>query len=337
MELLRDCGTTGRRCASRGGLALVLAAGLLPLSAWAQADAGPTPEVPELRRELAGHNFMPSKFALDPFVSTYIASETGFGYGTAPGRTYDICGQNVCPGPGTFASFKVGAFAQVIEYQYGFTDWLAVRAGAKVLVYSGINETGVVGVGTNANASFNAGTTVSFKVGERVRLGGSFDFSIGPAVFLNIVQGVLDSINSGQISTPVNSFTQYTLSPAFVGAWAISKPLGMTFSMSYTFTHGSGEELGGSAHLLGGNVLFDFDMNELGWVPIGLLGGFSTSFSVSDTKFLQFRYQFGIMYTAVKPLNVGVEFLYNRAPVVGNTNIFLSSIIGLVVLQYNFN
>jgi hypothetical protein len=316
---------------------VVLACVLLPLGARAQTETSTTPAEPELRRELAGHNFLPSRFSLDPFVSTYVASETGFGYGTAPGRTYDLCGPNVCPGPGTFANFKVGAFAQLLDYQYGFTDWWAVRVGAKVLVYSGINDTGVVGVGTNANASFNAGTTMSWKVGDRLRLGGSFDFSIGPAVFLNIVQGVLDSINSGQIVTPVNSFTQYTLNPAFVGAWAISKPFGMTFSMGYTFTHGSDSVLGGSAHLLGTNVLFDFDMKELGWVPIGLLAGFSTSFSVSDTKFLQFRYQFGIMYTAVKPLNVGVEFLYNRAPVVGNTNIFLSSIIGLVVLQYNFN
>jgi hypothetical protein len=309
----------------------------LPLSALAQSEPPPTADAPELRRELAGHNFIPSKFTLDPFVSTYVSSETGFGYGSAPGRTYDLCGNVVCPGPGAFASFKVGAFAQLLDYQYGFVDWWAVRVGTKVLVYSGVNDSGVVGVGTNANATFSAGTTMSFKVGDRLRLGGSFDFSIGPAVFFNIVQGVVDSIQEGQIVSPVNSFTQYKLNPAFVGAWAISRPLGVTFSLGYTFTHGSDSVIGASANLLATNVLFDFDMNELGWVPIGLLGGFATSFAVSNTKFLEFRYQFGVMYTAVKPLNVGLELLYDRAPVVGNTNIFLSSLIGLIVIQYNFN
>ena len=325
--------------------ALVLLAMLSPVAAWA-ADSdvapvteapAPTPGLPELRRELGGHLFIPSKFTLDPFVSTYVASETGFGTGWAPGRTFEICNNVICPGPGTAANYQVGAFAQLLGYQYGFLDWLAVRVGAQVLVYSGTNSTGIVGVGTNANASFSAGTTLSFKVGENLRLGGSLDFRVGPAVFLNIVQGVLDSINSGQIVTPVNSFTQISLNPAFVGAWAISRLVGMTFNVSYAYTHGSSEELGATANLFGSNVLFDFDLNSVNVAPIGFLAGFATNFSVDSTKFLQFRYQFGILYTGVRALDVGLEVVYNRSPVVGNTNIFLSSLIGLIVIQYNFN
>jgi len=314
------------------------------VGAWADPDVAPvtaapapTPDAPELRRELGGHLFIPSKFTDDPFVSTYVASETGFGYGTAPGRTYDICGTVVCPGPGAFATYQVGAFAQILGYQYGFFDWWAVRVGAQVVVYSGINGTGVAGIGTNANATFSAGTTMSFKVGDNLRLGGSFDFKMGPAIFLNIVQGVVDSIKNGEIVTPVNSFNQVTLNPAFVGAWSISRLVGMTFNLSYQWTHGSSEELGASANLFGSNVLFDFDLNSVNVAPIGFLAGFATQFSVDSTKFLEFRYQFGIMYTGVRALDVGLELLYNRAPVVGNTNIFLSSLIGLIVIQYNFN
>jgi len=170
------------------GRALMLVTLLLPLSVSAQTDPQPS-GTPELRRELDGHNFLPSRFSLDPFVSTYVASETGFGYGSAPGRTFDLCNNVICPGPGSTTSFKVGAFAQLLDYQYGFLDWWAVRVGTKIIVYSGVNDTGVVGVGTNANASFSAGTTVSFKVGDRVRLGGSFDFSIGPAIFFQYCAG----------------------------------------------------------------------------------------------------------------------------------------------------
>jgi hypothetical protein len=341
---LKQKRTRGRRFGSGRLGALVLLAGVSPLCAWAQTDvapvtAAPAPssDAPELRRELAGHLFIPSRFTVDPFVATYVGSETGFGYGTAPGRTYDLCGNLVCPGPGTFATYQVGAFAQLLDYQYGFVDWWAVRVGTKILVYSGINSSGVVGVGTNLNATFSAGTTMSFKVGDNLRLGGTFDFSVGPAIFLNIVQGVLDSIKDGQVVTPVNSFNQYTLNPAFVGAWAISRLVGVTFSLGYTYSNGSSSVLGTSANLLSTNVLFDFDLNSVNVAPIGFLGGFATSFGISNTKFVEFRYQFGIMYTGVKPLDVGLEVLYNRAPVVGNTNIFLSSFIGLIVLQYNFN
>jgi hypothetical protein len=333
-----------RRVGLGGFRALVVLAAFSPLGAWADQDVAPvtaapapTPGLPELRRELGGHLFIPSKFTDDPFVSTYVASETGVGTGWAPGRTYEICNGVVCPGPGTVANYQVGAFAQVLNYQYGFLDWWAVRVGAQLVVYSGTNSTGIVGVGTNANTAFTAGTTMSFKVGENLRLGGSFDFKMGPAIFLNIVQGVLDSIKTGEVVTPVNSYTQVVLNPAFVGAWSISRLVGLTFNLSYQYTHGSSEELGATANLFGTNVLFDFDLNSVNVAPIGFLGGFATNFSVDSTKFLQFRYQFGIMYTGVRALDVGLEVLYNRAPVVGNTNIFLSSLLALIVIQYNFN
>jgi hypothetical protein len=317
----------------RACLAWVLAVCLLPVAASAaESELLPPAPVPELRRELAGHNFIPSKYSLDPFVSTYAAAETGFGYGSAPGRTFDINGKPI----GT-ADYKAGAFAQYVEFQYGFVDWWAVRAQVKILVYTGLNASGLAGIGTNVVANPSFGTTVSFKVGDRVRLGGSLDVSFGPAVFFNIVQAVKESIANGDITTPVNSYGQFTLSPAFVGSWAISKPLGVTFSATYQYTHASDDTVTTTASLLSGNILFDFDMGELNWVPIGLIGGFSTSFAVSDTKFLSFRYQFGIFYTGVRPLNVGFEVVYNRAPVVGNSSVFLSSLVGLLVLQYNFN
>jgi hypothetical protein len=302
------------------------------MSAGADTDAQPAAETHELRRELAGHNFIPSRFFLDPFVSTYVGSETGFGYGWAQGRTFDVNGI-----PISIANYQVGAFAQVLDYQYGFLAWWAVRVSAKLVLYSGINSSGVAGVGTNFGANPSIGTTVSFRVGENLRLGGTLDLTFGPAVFFNLVQAVKDSINSGEIQSPVNSSSVFTLKPAFVGAWAINKAVGMTFSLEYKYTSVSGGTAGGSANLFQSSVLFDFDMNALNWVPIGFIGGFQTQFSVGDTKFREFQYNFGIFYTAVKPLNVGLEVVYNRAPVVGNTEIFLSSLLGLIVIQYNFN
>jgi hypothetical protein len=301
------------------------------LPAVAAAQSAPQ-DAPELRRELAGHNFIPSKFSLDPFVSTYVSTETGFGYGTAPGRTFDVNGN-----PIGFADYKVGAFAQILNYQYGFLDCFAVRAAAKMLVYSGLNGSGAAGVGTNALVSAGLGTTVSFKVGERLRLGGSLDVNFGPSVFFNIVQAVKDSIQDGTITSPVNSTSSFTFTPAFVGAWAIHKSLGFTFSASYQHTTASDGTTSGAANLIAANGVFDFDLAGLDVAPIGFLGGFQTTFSADSTKFLQFRYQTGIFYTGVKALNVGVEIVFLRAPVVGATDVFLSSVQALIVLQYNFN
>lgn len=315
-----------RAAGSLGALLLALHASP---SVAAQGDTNPGADTPSLRRELAGHNFIPSKFTLDPFVSTYAGSETGFGYGWAAGRTFDINGH-----PISTSNYEVGAFAQLLDFQYGFVDWWAVRLSVRIVAYSGINSSGLAGIGTNLETNPTLGTTMSFKVGQRLRLGGSLDFGFGPAVFFNIVQAVVDSIRNGDLTTPVNRLSQFTLKPAFVGAWAIEKSLGMTFSLSYQYTHASSENAAIQANLLAASATFDFDMNV---VPIGLIGGFTTQFSVAQSKFLSFRYNFGIFYTAVKPLNVGFEIVYNRAPVIGNTEIFLSSLIGLLVIQYNFN
>ncbi len=330
MDVFRKLWASAQRVWPQALVLGVLLLCLFPARARAQEDA------PELRRELAGHNFIPSRFSLDPFVSTYVASETGFGYGTAAGFTYSIAGH-----PVTLANYEVGGYAQILDYQYGFLPWWAVRVDFQVTGYSGINSSGVAVVGTNAVVKAGLGTTLSWKVGDNLRLGGSLDVTFGPSIFFNILKTVQESIDHGDIVSPVTSAGSYTFQPAFVGAWAIEKWVGFTFSASYQFTNATTQDNLGqttnaaSFFLLNG--VFDFDLNPACKVPIGFLAGFQTAFSASQTRFLQFRWQTGIFYTAVKPLNVGLEIDYVRAPVVGSTEVFLSSLLGLIVLQYNFN
>jgi len=320
-----------RAAGSFGGIALALVLLSSPSIA-ANADANPPADAPELRRELAGHLFLPSRYSLDPFVSTYVASETGVGLGTAAGHTFDINGN-----PVSTDDYSVAAFAQYLDFQYGFLDWWAVRASLRVFVYSGTNTSGIIGVGTSLQVNPTLGTTVSFKIGERLRLGGSVDVTFGPAVFFNILEAVADSIRAREVIAPLNSFSQFTLQPAVVGAWAISEAFGLTYSLSYQYTSASSSHSGISSNLLALNVLVDFDMYSLKWAPIGLFAGFKPSFSMTDTKFLRWQYQFGVFYTGVRPLNVGLEILYNRSPIVGNTEVFLSSLSALITIQYNFN
>ncbi len=314
---------------------------LVPAAARADADADATapaasPAPPELRRELAGHNFIPSRNALDPFVSTFASSETGFGYGTATGHTFDLGGH-----PISTADYQVGGYAQFLDFQYGFFDWWAVRVGVELLVYSGINSAGVVAVGTNAVGRGGFSTTMSWKVGDNLRLGGSLQFGIGPSIFFNILQSVQDSINSGDIVSPVVSAGSFTIEPAFVGAWAIAKWVGLTFSLAYTYNNATTKNtitgVTNSISLLSAGALFDFDLDPACGVPLGFLLGFSPEFSVNATAFRQWKYQTGIYYTGVKPLNIGLELVFQRAPVIGATSVFLSSLQGLLMIQYNFN
>jgi hypothetical protein len=209
--------------------------------------------------------------------------------------------------------------------------------GANVIAYTGINSVGIAGVGTSAAPTVSLGTTLSWKVGDNLRFGGSVDVTWGPAFLLNVVQSVVDSIHAGEIVSPVDSYKKFNFNPAFVGAWAISRPFGLTFSLGYIYASGGTSSSSLASNLLQLTTLLDFDLSRLDLVPIGFIGGFQSQFAVADTKFLQWRYQFGIFYTGVKQFNVGVEFLYQRAPIVGGTTVFLSSLQMLIDLQYNFN
>ncbi len=343
MTLLQTQEASQKRLPGRTRALLVLLACLLPVAARAEVDADADAAAPadptapsELRRELAGHNFIPSRYSLDPFVSTYVSSETGFGYGTAHGHNFDIHGN-----PISVDDYQVGAYGQFLDFQYGFLDWWSVRASVELIVFSGINTPGVVAVGTNAFGRGGFGTTMSWKVGDNLRLGGSFDVGIGPSIFFNILNAVQDSINSGNIVAPVTNTGSYSLEPAFVGAWAIQKWVGFTFSAAYLYSNATSTNsvtgVTNSASLLALNGLFDFDLKPACDVPLGFLAGFETQFSVNATAFRQYRWQFGIFYTGVKALNTGVEIVYQRAPVVGATEIFLSSLQVFLLLQYNFN
>src|SRR4029453_11291827 len=129
----------------RGTLVGVYASLAVVASSWAAE-----PEAP--RRQLGPHLFIPRVAIDDPFTTTTVGSETGFGYATAEGPTFDLNGK-----PGTRADYKIIAYSQAFSGQWGIFDWWALRVRATGLVYSGANGPAAPGGGPHGGGRGRGG------------------------------------------------------------------------------------------------------------------------------------------------------------------------------------
>jgi len=122
----------------------------------AAQDAAPPPaEAPSCRRCLAGHRFLFSNVAPDPFVTTHFRN--GLGGGVASGL--EVPFRNLEGVVTDTVGGDVGFVALDLEYQYAFTRWLGVRAGTTVLARVGTTARSLVASGAEALSGFSLGAT----------------------------------------------------------------------------------------------------------------------------------------------------------------------------------
>ena len=307
---------------------LAISSAVCPVQVAAEESAtGPQ----EPRRKLGEHVFIPREAVNDPFTTSFVGSETSLGYGTAHGPSFDLNGNTI-----NLSDYKLAAYSQVFTGQWGISDWWALRLKVNGLVYSGVNGSAAAGVGLNGVARYGAGTTFSFRPAPTVRLGFLFDASFGPSIGLNILQAIIRSLQAGSVVTPVQSTSNTTLSPALSVAWAIARGLGLLGNVGYTHSSISADAANVGADVLGFSAGLDLDLRELGSIPMGFALSYAAGYSVGDTRFRNYRLAGGIFYTGRTELTLGLEFGFNRAPL-GAHDVFVSSLLGLIVLRYNFD
>jgi|RhiMethySRZTD1v2_1073278.scaffolds.fasta_scaffold59810_2 hypothetical protein len=308
----------------RGTLVGVYASLAVVASSWAAE-----PEAP--RRQLGPHLFIPRVAIDDPFTTTTVGSETGFGYATAEGPTFDLNGN-----PVTLADYKIIAYSQAFSGQWGIFDWWALRVRATGLVYSGANGSAAAGVGLNGVVRAGAGTTFAIRPLPTLQLGLLFDVSVGPSVGLDILQAIRSSIAEDSVQAPVVSTNSTTLTPALSAAWTITRGLGFVANVSYTHNSVSADaaSVGTDTLALGGGL--DLDLRELGTIPLGLTLSYQAGYSIGDERFRRYRLAGGFFYTRRENLTLGLELAYTRAPL-GAHDVFISTLLAVIVLRYNFD
>jgi hypothetical protein len=297
-----------RSCALVVGLLLSL-----PAAAWAQevppaAPAASDPTGEGSYRELAGHLFLPSHLVTDPFSYTAMGLYWGLGQGTARGPTLNL-------GPPPSLDFQN-------TRDYGYTglglglllnvrllEWLSARMSAEASAYLGTGQRSFLVVGTNAQITAVAGLKASLPVGRHLRFAASLDANYGPVFTALIAPGIIDAINSGQISLDQFLLSNEALTwiPAIAASYAAFPFLGVTVNARLLFPDGSGNaQFASSGYTLA--AMAELDMMPLvSWMPIGLSGVYSITSPLGGRLATTQDYALGVFYTGVRALAAGIE------------------------------
>jgi hypothetical protein len=295
-------------CALVVGLLLTL-----PVAARAQevppaAPAASDPAGAGSYRELAGHLFLPSHLVTDPFSCTAVGLYWGLGQGSARGPTLNL-------GPPPSLDFQN-------TRDYGYTglglgllldvrvlEWLSARASAEASAYLGAGQLSFLVVGTNAQITAAAGLKASLPVGRHLRLAASLDANFGPVLTALVAPGIIDAIQTGQISLEqfLQSNTALTWIPAVAASFAPFPFLGLTVNARLLFPDGSGNaQFASSGYTLA--AMADLDMLPLvSWMPIGLSGIYSITAPLGGRLATTQDYALGVHYTGVRSLAAGIE------------------------------
>ncbi len=293
-----------------------------------EADAPP-------RRVLNGHIFMPSAAVPGALTTTSFAAYLVTVYGKTSGSAQ--IGDQLYSG-----NFDYAGVGAVLGYEYAFLDYFSARLQITELVYSGINGSSALVIGTSVQTAGKIGVTASLPIGDSLKLALLVDGGIGPGLALTIGSGINSIIKgcqqgncnagTGEIFQTQNSFT---FQPAIAMNWAPWRPFGVTANLSYAFVTQNLNAGSVSGHAFGLGVALDFDFYAISNVPIGLQAVFTWTAPTSGT-FLQHVSDLGggIFYTGRPHLALGLQIVARRFKVQPGVDVSWSTWLATVGLRY---
>ncbi|MGZ6035854.1 MAG: hypothetical protein ACXWLG_10445 [Myxococcaceae bacterium] len=313
-------------------------------TAVAPAPAAPTSEgEPLVPREadappgrvLNGHVFMPSAVVPGALTTTSFATYLITVYGNTSGSAQ--IGDQLYTG--TFDYAGVGA---TLGFEYAFLKYFSARLQITELVYSGINGSSALVIGTAVSTAASLGFTASLPIGDSLKLALLVDGGIGPGLALTIGSGINSIIKScqqgncnagtGEVFQTQNSFV---FQPAIAMNWAPWRPFGVTANLSYGFITQNLNSGSVSGQAFGLGVALDFDFYAISNVPIGLQAVFTWTAPTSGT-FLQHVSDLGggIFYTGRPHLALGLQIVARRFAVNPGVNVSWSTWLATIGLRY---
>ena len=322
-------------------LALIAGGPVLGQSQPAPATEGtPAPTVENTAppgRVLNGHVFLPSVSVAGALTTTSFGTFLETAYGSTTGSVQ--VGDTLYSG-----SFNYAGVGAILGFEYAFLDHFSARLTINELVYSGINGSSAIVVGTSVATAATLGFTASLPLGETLKVGLLLDGGIGPGLALTIGNGLRTlaancrqgncSVNEGSLFGLNNVFQ---IQPALALNWAPFRSFGVTANVSYAFViqHRNNGDFNGQAFGLG--VALDFDFKAISDVPIGLQAVYTWTAPTSGGG-LQHVSDLGggIFYTGRPHLALGLQIVARRFKVQPEVNVGWSAVLATIGLRYYF-
>jgi hypothetical protein len=314
----------------------VLAPSVAHSQAAAEAtDATPYPAVAG-GRTLNGHRFLPATDVPWPFTVTNLTSFLILGYGETTSQ-FKILNQ-------TFGGKREYAAAGGnLAFEYGFLDYFSARAHLAEVIFSGVNGSSALAVGSQMQLGFGLGATASLPIGDRARVGLLFDWDTTPRLGLTIGAGARAIAQSCVSSSGCvfdlkqifSSTNVHTLSPSVSASWSPLRAFGLTANVAYQHVTSTGDTtVEGDTFYLAGAAEYDF--GDISSVPIGLQLQAAWTVPFSSATGLEHVTDVGggIFYTGRKNLAAGVQVISRRFAVVPTVDVSWKTFIANMGLRY---
>jgi hypothetical protein len=266
-------------------------------------------------RELSEHTFIPASRVGDPFVASWVRSETGFGI--AQGLQVPIRNPETGEILGTLEG-DVAFISLGFEYQQLITRWLGLRVGGTASARTGTNEQSLLSTGINALYGFNLGTTVRILEANRIYLSAVGDLRWNQVYAFDLYGFLKKVIDEGfdpeGDNQLVGSGKNLVGSAGLRLAYTPTRLLGFTVLTEFggADPFKSDQDSRGLVRL-GGTV--GLDLGATTSVPIGLLGGFKwENFNdrADDLADKTWSAMFSIGYTGRSDFYIGLESEFGR-------------------------
>ena len=259
----------------------------------------------EPSRVINGHSFIPSEIIASPFALSHFATATGGGMAFGLKTPFiDLDGKEIGTLEGDVAFLALG-----FRYQQRFGSWFAARFEFGGAARAGIDEQSILAQGVTGSYQFNFGGTARLMQSEKVILSGALDFNnnqlvgVDPYGFASgVIEEGLDNDND-LVKTGNSASSKLGL---LVG-WAPKSWLGVTGILE---GGSAGINTDDSSTLIGGGATVGFDMNSLGWAPVGLLFiGKTDAFSNSGSDLTDRSWIYGlsVAYTGWDDFSLSLE------------------------------
>ena len=290
------------------------------------ADAADDQEIVQNRKlpVLQGHRFIPTSTVPDPFITTYLRSQTGFGLLLDAKFPVFTEGDTVAVVEGDIA-FAVLAF----EYQQAIVDFLALRIGFGGAVRTGTSGETLLAEGLNASYAFRFGVIGRVFRTENFLLSVVADYESNKLIAMDpfgfaqrvadecgnlpeedIAECILDSEEELLVSGRSSAITGGAR-----GAWSPIEWFGLRGRLEIGAGDAFDPESSLGTTIINVGALADVDLLEVTPVPLGFLLGFDAQLfgsRGSDIAESATRFNLGLFFTGRQEFSVGVEGIFGK-------------------------
>jgi len=296
-------------------------------SSEATGEDADTPDDQEIVQDrklpiLDGHRFIPTSTVPDPFITSYLRSNTGFGFLLDANIPVITEADTIAVLQGDIAFAVLG-----FEYQQAIVDFLALRIGFGGAIRTGTNGETLIAEGLNASYAFGFGITGRVFRTEDFLLSVVADYESSKLIAMDpfgfaqrvvdecrdapdVGQCILDSEETLLVSGRVSALTGGARA-----AWSPIEWFGLRGRVELGAGDVSNVESDLSTTILNLGLAADFDLLEVTPVPLGFVLGFDGQIfggRGSDLAESARRFNAGLFYTGRKEFSVGVEGIFGK-------------------------